>query len=158
MEPVKIEFILDANAYARLMQRIFMKKTLVWAAVILGIAALNAYVNPQQGLFWFLVFLVFAAVWFFVFRFILRRTFKAAVNLHDPVRYIFEEKEVRVETAALNTSYQWNDFQKAVEMPEWFLLYQNKSVFNPVPKSAFVSEADIRQVRNLLTTKGLMAS
>ena len=156
MEPVKIEFILDADAYARLMQRIYMKKALIWAAVILGIVALNAILNPGQGLLWFYSFLLFAAVWYVLFRFILKRAFKAAVNLHDPVHYFFEETEVRVETADLKTNYQWSAFQKAVELPEWFLLYQTKAVFNPIPKSAFKSESEIIQVRNLLVAKGLL--
>lgn len=157
MEPVKIEFILDADAYARLMQRIFMKKALIWGAVILGIVALNAMVNPEQGLVWFFSFLLFAAVWYVLFRFILKRAFKAAVNLHDPVHYFFEETGVRVETADQKTNYEWSAFQKAVELPEWFLLYQNKTVFNPIPKSAFKSESEMIQVRNLLAAKGLLA-
>jgi hypothetical protein len=157
MEPVTIEFILDGDAYARLMQRIFMKKALLWAVIILILVAVNAAINPERGLIWLGIFVLFATAWFVSFRIILKRTFKAATNLHDAVRYIFEETEVRVEAGEIKTAYQWTDFQKAVEMPEWFLLYQNKSVFNPVPKSAFGSELEIRQVRNLLMSKGLLA-
>jgi hypothetical protein len=158
MEPVKIEFILDGDAYARLMQRIFMKKALLWAAMILGVIAINAFVNPGQGLVWLFAFLLFAVAWYFIFRVMLKRTFQAATNLHDPVQYTFDDAEVRVETAEHQTSYQWSAFQKAVEMPEWFLLHQNKSVFNPVPKSAFGSEQEMSRLRNLLIAKGLMTS
>lgn len=158
MEPLKIEFVLDGNAYTRLMQGIFTKKALMWGAIGLVFVAINAAINPSKAWVWLSSYLLFAVVWYFIFRLILQRTYKAATNLHDPVQYIFEETEIHVENANSQTTHQWDAFQKAVETPEWFLLYQNKSVFNPLPKSAFMSESELQRFRNLLKTKGLLAS
>lgn len=157
MEPLKIEFTLDGNAYTRLMQRIFTKKALVWGAIGLVFVAINAAINPSNGLVWLFSYLLFAVVWYFIFRLILQRTYKAATNLHDSVQYVFGETEIHVSNANSETTHQWSAFQKAVEMPEWFLLYQNKTVFNPLPKSAFGSETALQQFRNLLKMKGLLA-
>lgn len=157
MEPLKIEFVLDGNAYTRLMQGIFTKKAIMWGLIGLAFVAINAAINPSQAWVWLSSYLLFAVVWYFIFRLILQRTYKAATNLHDSVQYIFDETEIHVSNASSQTTHQWSAFQKAVEMPEWFLLYQNKTVFNPLPKSAFDSETELQRFRNLLKTKGLLA-
>jgi hypothetical protein len=155
MEPIQLEFTLDAAAYSRLMQRILLKRGLIWIAVIGGIVLINALVSPEFGGVWLIALLFFGLIWYFTFKFILRRSFKAATNLHHPIRYIFDEKEVKVETANSQTTHAWSAFTRTVELPEWFLLYQNKIVFNPIPKSAFKSNTEAEQFRELLKTKGL---
>lgn len=156
MEPIRLEFTLEMKAYTRLMQRIMMKRVLVWAAVIGAVLLINIVINPERGLAWLTVGAAFLVVWYFLFQFILRRSFKAATNLHEPIRYVFDEKEVKVETGSSQTVHLWSAFERTVELPEWFLLYQNKIVFNPIPKSAFHTQAAMEQFRNLLKEKGLI--
>lgn len=153
MEPLKLEFTLEMKAYTRLMQRIMMKRLWIWGIVIGVILLINILMNPENGLLWLIFAAMFLAIWYFLFQFILQRAFKAATNLHQPIQYTFSETEVKVETGSSQTTHSWSAFERTVELPEWFLLYQNKMVFNPIPKSAFHSEAEMEQLRNLLKEK-----
>jgi hypothetical protein len=51
---------------------------------------------------------------------------------------------------------QWATFEKAMELPDFFLLQQNRVAVNPVLKSGFQSAADVERFRQLLRKKGLL--
>jgi len=153
MEPIKLEFTLEMKSYARLMQRIMMKRLWIWGIVVGAVLLINILINPENGVLWVIFAAVFLVIWYFLFQFILQRAFKAATNLHQPIRYIFDATEVKVESGSSQTVHSWSAFERTVELPEWFLLYQNKIVFNPIPKSTFASMAEMERFRNLLKEK-----
>jgi len=132
---------------------IMMKKLWIWGIVVGAILLINVLIKPENGALWLIFTAVFLGIWYVLFQFILRRAFKAATNLHHPIRYIFDETEVKVESGSSQTVHSWSAFERTVELPEWFLLYQNKVVFNPIPKSAFHSETELSRFRNLLKEK-----
>ncbi|MBX2891272.1 MAG: YcxB family protein [Saprospiraceae bacterium] len=153
MEPIKLEFTLEMKSYIRLMQRVMAKRLSLWGIIIGAILLLNIAINPASGAAWLIVGAVFLAVWYFLFRFMLQRAFKAAKNLHEPIRYIVDETEVRIETANSQATHAWSAFERTSELPEWFLLYQNKIIFNPIPKSAFRTASEMERFRALLKEK-----
>lgn len=74
-----------------------------------------------------------------------------------PLRYTFSESGVQIATANSASTIQWAGYLKAEETEEWLLLFQGKTIANPVLKSA-LSSSDLERLRGLLRAKGLMKS
>ena len=64
---------------------------------------------------------------------------------------------MQLATANSASTIQWAGYLKAEETEEWLLLFQGKTIANPVLKSA-LSSSDLERLRGLLRAKGLMKS
>jgi hypothetical protein len=110
--------------------------------------------TPDPWYVWVLPPVVYIGLTWSMLTMSIKRTFGFSTQLHQPLRYVFGAEGVGVHAEAGSSSYEWNQFVRVLEIPEWFLLYQNQATFNPVPKSAFSAE-QLDQFRGLLASKGL---
>lgn len=155
--PITLDFTLDANAYGRLMQRLAFRRQMIIIGIIIGSVMLyNLLTDRQRFWDWLLPTALFVVFFLFFTRILARRAFKVTTNLHPALHYVFSEEKVSVSTAEVENSYDWEAFHHVREMPDWFLLYQNKLVFNPIPKSAFTGETQMEDLRSLLRSKKLL--
>lgn len=95
-------------------------------------------------------------IWWWLFGWISRRTFQRTPALQYAIRYVFSPEEIRLSTQNAEAVLSWDTFQKAEELSEFFLLYQNKVIANPIIKKGFTSQEDMERFRLLLRNKGLL--
>lgn len=95
-------------------------------------------------------------IWWWLFGWISKRTFDQNAVLKHPISYTFTPEEIRLHTQNADAVLQWNTFQKAEELSEFFLLFQNKATANPVMKAGFTGEPDMERFRNMLKEKQLL--
>ena len=156
MEPIAIEFTMNPDAYTRLMRRLASRRHFWYIGIGMAIfLIINRQIFKGPIYVWALPMLVFGLVFYFLLTLVIKRTFKVSTQLHHPLRYVFSDANITVESEQAGAGYEWSDFEWVRELPGWFVLYQNKTVFNPVPKSAFGSEEKEEQFRKLLQSKGL---
>lgn len=156
MEPVQIEFTMNPDAYSRLMRRLASKRQFWYIGIGMAVfLIINRQIFSGPIYIWALPIVLFGVLFYLLFNLTINRTYKAATQLHQPLRYIFSEENIVVQSGDIDASYAWSDFEYVREMPEWFVLYQNRIRFNPIPKTAFNSEEMMDKFRNLLISKGL---
>lgn len=156
MQPIAIEFTMNPDAYTRLMRRLASKRHYWYIGIGLAIfLIINRQIFNGPIYVWAVPVLVFGVIFYLILTLVIKRAFKFSTQLHHPLRYVFSEANVTVESEQAGAAYEWSDFEWVRELPGWFVLYQNKTVFNPVPKSAFGSEENQEKFRNLLQSKGL---
>lgn len=156
MEPVQIEFTMDPVAYSRLMRRLASKRQFWYVGIGLAVfLIINRQVFKGPIYIWAIPVVLFGGLFYFLFNLTIKRTYSAATQLHQSLRYTFSDENIAVQSGDVESSYEWSNFEYVRELPEWFVLYQNRILFNPIPKTAFNSEEKLEKFRNLLISKGL---
>ena len=86
--------------------------------------------------------------------FLHRRAYRENPKFTGPITAVFEDTEIRVESAVGESRLEWSVFSEATEADEVFLLMMSKNVFSIIPKRTFDGEAaEIDAFRALLSTK-----
>ncbi len=163
MEPIQVEFTFNAAVFGKIQRYIlwnfFNKGWLKWIvlAVVL-IWILNQIISHSvlDVLIYVFVFGLFFGLWWLILSWVTKRNFTKNTVLQHPIRYVFSETDISLDTVTSKSVLQWPAFQQVTEAPEFFLLYQNKMAANPILKSGFHSEAEIARFRVLLQQKGLL--
>lgn len=146
---LKLETRIELPHYRKLVYRLTYTHPVVLFLHFIGAMMIWAYfMNPQNN--WFLYFIVFFIL---LFPLIIYRSansnYKATKTLHEPLTYAFGQESFTITGETFNTTLQWKSLYKIRELGDWFLLYTNKLIAMPVPKSAFASLNDIERFRKL---------
>ena len=156
---IQLQFSLTADEYVNLMRYIVNWRRYAW---LMGIALLfvgiQFYLNGPKALLYLLVIVLFGVFMYFTVLRSMRKGFEMSPHLQLPLRYHITDADFQVVTDEEQNAYAWEDFWKAREVPEWFLLHQNERVYNFVPKRAFNSPAEVDEFRKFLQTKGLLST
>ncbi len=67
---------------------------------------------------------------------------KSSAHFGQTIVYQSDASQMKVTAPNLQSTLAWKAFPKAVETPEGVLLYQQKYLFNWLPKTAFTTESD----------------
>ena len=163
MEPIPVEFTFTANIFGKTQRHIlwnyFTKGWLKWILLALAIfwtVKLLVFNGVLSYLMSLAIAGVFLGLWWLIFSWLSRRNFSKFPALMHPIRYVFSEESVQLNTHTTQSVLQWSTFMSAGEAPEYFLLYQNRVAANPVLKSGFQSATDVERFRVLLRSKGLL--
>lgn len=163
MEPVQVEFTYTAQTFLRLRRlmlwRFFTTGWVKWVYLALVLLWLMKLVLQNAWTSFFISLASVAivlAVWWWLFSWMTNRTYHQTAALKHPIRYVFSPQEIHLNTQNAEAVLQWNTFQKAEELPEFFLLYQNKAMANPVMKAGFANQNDMERFRNILIEKKLL--
>lgn len=160
MEPIQVEFTYTAEFFNKSQRQIlwhyYTKGWLKWVFLLVAVCWIIKLVIDFN--FWYtslmLVFVV--GLWWLIFNWLSKRNFSKLATLQHPIRYVFREEDVTLNTQTSETVLQWAAFQYASEARDFFLLHQNRMAANPVMKSGFQSESEMERFRALLRRKGLM--
>lgn len=85
--------------------------------------------------------------------FLSKRNYNSARGLKDPIVYTFTESGVYAKGENFESALAWSLYYKIVETKRYFILYQNNMVLNLVPKAAFKSQEQIRELRSLIASQ-----
>jgi len=158
LPPMTIHITYDKNKVLQALRYHFISRPEVKILLIL----VNVFAIFAAGLFFFkmvrampflvssmLWFLLMLTFWFWMPRFIYRRseTFKVNIALS------FRAGDILLETEKGFTTWPYNKFKYYTESPHFFHLYIDDKSFFLVPKEACVGEADTVTVRKLLDEK-----
>lgn len=86
------------------------------------------------------VVLVFGAIWWFVFRWLLKRSLSQNPQLREPRKVTIDPNGLQVEATSFSTDYQWGDFVEKVETSDVFLLFTSKLSALILPKRVLTPE------------------
>jgi hypothetical protein len=164
MEPIQVSFTFTEDAYKKVShhsvnQMLKRQKRLGYILVgILVITTTTALITGrwQMLLSFLLPVAVFVPVWRWTMNRMFKKVFAQQKNLHHPINYTFSDDHIASQSFSGESSLNWEAFEKAEEMPDFFLLYQNATIVNPILKSGFQNEADMAEFRGLLARKGLV--
>ena len=79
-----------------------------------------------------------------------RSSYRNSLNLQNPIHYSFSDEVIAQEMATGRAELLWSTFIKVRETPDFFLLFVQKHLANPVPKRDFENEQEIARFRELL--------
>jgi len=165
MQPIQVEFTFTPESFSKAQVYImfqYLKTGRIKWIILFGVTLwlISTFYFGEVSLsrvsnilIWVPLFL---GLWWVIFRWLSRRNFSKHAILQHPIRYTFSEENVAVLTHSSESLAQWNTFQKATETRDFFLLYQNPFLANPILKSGFQQEADQEHFRQLLRAKGLL--
>lgn len=166
-QPIQVEFQMTPESYQRVTRELVRfsfrqrrLKIMVAASVCFFAVTLlmtKGQASTEEWLWMYLpALVVMLLVWLGIFYYLPGRLIsKHQFPEPHPLRYTFSDAEVSLATATSESTIQWAGYLKAEETEEWLLLFQNKTMANPVLKSA-LSSSDLEQLRGLLRAKGLM--
>jgi hypothetical protein len=81
-----------------------------------------------------------------------KKNFKTNSRAQEHITYEFQPREILVKGESFTSQLTWEKTYKVQELKNWILIYQNKAVFNAIPKRLF-SDADLEAfkfiVRNI---------
>jgi hypothetical protein len=159
MESIRVTFTIDPASYLRLMRKVAFQKR--YPIIGISLAAYFFFMfsrqseQPDPWYVWILPPVLFVGLIWMLFNLSIKKSFAFSTQLHHPLQYTFGEDLIEVQSEAGTATYQWPEFERVRELPEWLLLYQNQVKFNPIPVSAFSAE-QLDAFRNLLVLKGLL--
>ena len=73
-----------------------------------------------------------------------------AERLIQPTLWEFDPNFVRTSSPDRQCTWQWSRFDRWIESPTIFLLYETEHAFHTIPKRAFTGEEQVAQLRQLL--------
>lgn len=164
--PIQVEFELNKELYQSvtrdLVHHTFIQKWRKWIGwALLGVVAF-ILLNSRGVFTWevmlpqLMAALIFLGLWLSLLYFMPKMLIvKQIYPEPHPMRYTFTDADVKTSTATSESTIQWAAYIKAVETDQWLMLFQNKTMANPVLKSA-LSSGDLERLRELLRGKGLM--
>jgi YcxB-like protein len=79
-----------------------------------------------------------------------RAMFRGNSHASDQVTYAFTQAGIEITSFARNASLQWQLYVRARETEEYFLLYPTPGSAVVIPKRCFLSDQDVRDLRDLL--------
>jgi hypothetical protein len=78
---------------------------------------------------------------------------KSSPLFGQQIVYKAQESALGVESSVATSTLSWNAFLKTVGTPVGALLYQQKCIFNWLPKTAFTSETDYTRFLEIIAAK-----
>lgn len=69
-----------------------------------------------------------------------RRNFKADERLQEEIEYEFTNDKYKLTGNSFSNEMTWDKTYKIQELRNWFLIYRNKNVVNPIPKKNLTQE------------------
>jgi hypothetical protein len=102
--------------------------------------------------------LIFAVVWFEVFRRLMdrsaaKRLWERQPSLHLRKRFDVDENRLIVQDSQTRDEHKWAAIRAYVETPHLFILYKPDYTFHMIPKRAFAGPDDAEKLRHLLRAK-----
>ncbi len=82
-----------------------------------------------------------------------RRIYKRNPRLFGPRTIMVANEGIKAESEISRVETKWSSFEKFVETPNLFLLYQTRDVVGIIPKRAFGSQEELASFRSLLGSK-----
>lgn len=86
-------------------------------------------------------------------RFIFASNIKSSPLLRQSIVYKASQSGLQIESPVSTSMLSWNAFHKTAGTLNGVLLFQQKRLFNWLPKTAFTSEADYNRFLDLLAAK-----
>jgi len=62
---------------------------------------------------------------------------RSSPAFRETIEYAFSPDGVKMTAPDVHSFTGWNKVQRVIELRDWFLIYQNRMVFHPVPKKDF---------------------
>ncbi len=163
MEPIRVSFTFNETTYIAVSRHLvgqMIKRQKKWGYLLVGILVISTATAVITGrwqllLSFMLPIVIFIPVWRWSMERMYKKTFAQQTNLHHPITYTFTDELITAESFSGTSTMDWSAFQKVVEAPDFFVLYQNNAVGNPVLKSGFLHENDLNRFRNLVSSKSL---
>ncbi len=163
MEPILAEFTFTPEIFVKVQRFIIWnyisKGAMRWVLIVLAIFWTVKFVifnTMAETLTVVGIVIMLLFIWWLIILWMSRRSFAKNKALKHPIRYLFSEESVQLNTQNVQSVLQWATFEKAIELPDVFLLQQNRVAVNPVLKSGFQTAADVERFRGLLRKKGLL--
>ncbi len=73
----------------------------------------------------------------FMSAYIASKAYHGSKMLQEKITYRIDEKRFDVQGESFNSTTEWEKMYKVQELKEWFLVFQSKTTFNPIPKKDF---------------------
>lgn len=139
MEPIPVEFTFTPEIFTKAQRFIIWnylsKGVMRWILIALAIiwtVKLLVFNSVAEWLLAMGIAALLLFLWWFIFLWMSRRSFAKNNTLSHPIRYLFSEENVQLNTQNAQSVLQWATFEKALELPDLFLLQQNRVAVNPV--------------------------
>ncbi|MCJ8164103.1 YcxB family protein [Pontibacter sp. E15-1] len=81
-----------------------------------------------------------------------KRSYATTSSVHEPITYTFSGTGVHLKGSSFESDLTWKAFHKVQETKQWFILFQNSSAANLVPKAAMESEEHLQTLRKLIAS------
>lgn len=85
--------------------------------------------------------------------FMINRAWKSQPGVKSAIIVETTTEGLEITTESSESKLKWSLYTHWKETPNLFMIYQSNNCFNLFPKRAFNSEADINELRELLSTK-----
>ena len=163
MEPINVNFTFTEDTYIKVSRHLvaqMLKRQLRWGYLLIGILVLTTATTVITGRWQMLLAMllpiaIIVPVWRWLMTRMYKKAFAQQENLQHPISYNFTEEQVASKSFSGESSMNWDAFEKVLELPEFFLLYQTSAIANPVLKSGFENEGEISRFRALVDNKKL---
>lgn len=66
-----------------------------------------------------------------------KRSFSSNKMLIENINYEFTDKKILLTGESFISEMDWKNIYKILELKDWILIYQNRQVFNVIPKESF---------------------
>jgi len=113
---------------------------------IAGLRLINGYQPPYPQLFIGAMALVFIPLSLY---FSAKRNYKANLRIQEPIEYDFTNDKLFLAGSSFKAEREWAKTYKILELKNYFLIYENNLIFNPIPKTT-MTPAEISGIREVL--------
>lgn len=133
--------------YRTLILRLSFRSPIILYCIFLGAGLLVAGIlsSNENQLFVFAIGIVFISFPFVSFL-MAKRNYDSSKNLKETVLYEFNLNNIIITGESFNSTLRWSSLYKVKELKNWILLYTSKNIALCIPKSGFVSEAELQAV------------
>ena len=158
--PITVNFMNELRDHVEA-QRILYKESLLSKSdkvVAVLLLALGIWEVWAVGLRWWTIiwFPLAMIMWFNVLRFegvTARILFRRNPKYREEYHLTFSRENIHFQTASIDSTLQWSNYERLIESPTMFLLMHGKGLYTLVPKRCFHSDDELNTFRGLLRGK-----
>ncbi len=147
----------DFKEYVKLVFTLTYKKPVMIVIVCVGLAMLTWVVGyalgfsflPEPQFYQYTTIALILVVQPCMIFLTIRRTFISSNHLGESLRIAFDPEKISLTGAAFHTEFAWAGTFKVVELPHWFMVYQNTISAVLAPKRSF-APGEIEELKRML--------
>ncbi len=79
----------------------------------------------------------------------IKRMFSSNSLIRDRIFYHISHESVNISGESFDSVLKWSSLWKVLETRQWFLLYQSRDIFTPIPKDAMTNE-QVDEIRTII--------
>ncbi len=84
-----------------------------------------------------------------------KKNFSSHGRLKEKIIYEFTDEKISITGETFHSDMDWTKVYKVLELNSWILIYQNRQIFNLLPKESFGD--NLQEFRNMVKSKGIKA-